>query len=316
MEKMYKRSQYNIILKRIKEPRRFIQILSGPRQTGKTTLVQQLMEKSDKHLIYALADDTGARSGIWIEQQWEKARIQIKTEPKKEIVLAIDEVQKVPDWSSTVKRLWDEDTVNKSKIKLILLGSSQLLLQKGLSESLAGRFEMIRVPHWSYTEMKEAFIFLLDQYIYYGGYPGASGLIGDNARWKRYIKDALIETTVSKDILMMTRVDKPVLLKNLFELGCLYSGQIQSFNKILGQFQDAGNTTTLSHYLDLLDGAGLLTGLQKYSGKETAAKSSSPKFQVLNNALISAQKPVDFQEAKKILNTGAVSWNRVSARIL
>lgn len=296
---MYKRAQYNIIKERIKEPRKFIQILAGPRQTGKTTLVQQIMEESSTRSIYALADDAEARSGIWIEQQWEKARLSVKAEPGKDIVLAIDEVQKVPEWSSTVKRLWDEDTVNKIKIRLILLGSSQLLLQKGLTESLAGRFEIIRIPHWSFAEMNQAFKFSLDQYVYYGGYPGASGLINNNSRWKQYIKDSLIETTVSKDILMMTNVNKPALLKNLFELGCLYSGQILSFNKILGQLRDAGNTTTLSHYLDLLDGAGLLCGLQKYSGREINTKSSSPKFQVLNNALISAYKPFTYQETKE-----------------
>lgn len=294
---MYRRPLLNIIKKRVKEPRRFIQILSGPRQTGKTTLVQQLIEGLDIASVYALADETGAGSGIWIEQQWEKARIQAMVRPGKGIILAIDEVQKIPAWSSTVKRLWDEDAVNKLQIKVILLGSSQLLLQKGLTESLAGRFELIRVPHWSYTEMQEAFDFSVDQYIYYGGYPGAAGLTGDNSRWRRYIRDSLVETTVSKDILMMTRVDKPALLKNLFELGCLYSGQILSFNKILGQLHDAGNTTTLSHYLDLLEGAGLLAGLQKYTESATAAKSSSPKFQALNNALISAVKGADFTEA-------------------
>jgi hypothetical protein len=177
----------------------------------------------------------------------------------------------------------------------VLLGSAPLLIQKGLTESLAGRFELIRIPHWSYSEIREAFGFSPDQFIFFGGYPGAAGLVADEDRWRRYIRDSLIETTISKDILMMTRVDKPALLKNLFEIGCLYSGQIVSLNKMLGQLHDAGNVTTLSHYLDLLSGAGMLAGLQKYSAKKIAEKASSPKLQVLNTALISVQSDAGFE---------------------
>lgn len=304
---MYKRQYFHSVIKRLKEERKFIQILSGPRQTGKTTIIQQVIADIGIPSLYASADDVSADSGVWIEQQWEMARIKLRAGSGKEILLAIDEIQKIADWSDTVKRLWDEDTINNTNIKVVLLGSSPLLIQKGLTESLAGRFEMIRIPHWSYTEMRDAFGFSFEQYIYYGGYPGSAALIDDESRWKQYIRDSLIETSISKDILMMTRIDKPSLLKRLFELGCMYSGQILSFNKILGQLHDAGNTTTLSHYLELLDATGLLAGLQKYSPSKITERSSSPKFQVFNNALISSQMNTEFEGAR--LNTE--EWGRL-----
>jgi predicted AAA+ superfamily ATPase len=304
---MYKRKYFHSVIKRLKEERKFIQILSGPRQTGKTTIIHQVIGDIEIPSFYASADDVSANTGVWIEQQWETARIKLRTSSGKEILLVLDEIQKIADWSDTVKRLWDEDTINSTNIRVVLLGSSPLLIQKGLTESLAGRFEMIRIPHWSYAEMRDAFDLSLEQYIYYGGYPGSVALIDDESRWKQYIRDSLIETSISKDILMMTRIDKPSLLKRLFEIGCIYSGQILSFNKILGQLHDAGNTTTLSHYLELLDATGLLAGLQKYSPSKITERSSSPKFQVLNNALLSSQMNIEFEGAR--LNTE--QWGRL-----
>ena len=214
-------------------------------------------------------------------------------------VLVLDEVQKAVDWSESVKRLWDEDTRNKRPIKVVLLGSAPLLVQHGLTESLAGRFEVLHLPHWSFTEMRAAFDFAVDQYIYFGGYPGAAPLAGEPERWRRYILDALVETTISRDVLLLTRVDKPALLRRLFELGCRYSGQVLSYSKMLGQLHDAGNTTTLAHYLELLGGAGLLTGLSKFASHPVRQKGSSPKLQVLNTALMTAQSGLTFEEAKE-----------------
>ncbi|HRU39980.1 MAG TPA: DUF4143 domain-containing protein, partial [Candidatus Goldiibacteriota bacterium] len=174
-----------------------------------------------------------------------------------------------------------------------------LLINKGLGDSLAGRYETINITHWTYAEMSGAFGFGLDEYIYFGGYPGGAGLISDEARWAGYINGSLIEAAISKDILQMTRIDKPALLKRLFHLGCMYSGQVLSYQKILGQLQDAGNTTTLAHYLDLLSGAGLLCGLQKHAGQKVRQRGSSPKFQALNNALLSAQSGTGFEAAKR-----------------
>jgi hypothetical protein len=147
--------------------------------------------------------------------------------------------------------------------------------------------------------MKDAFGWGPDQYVYFGGYPGAADLIKDRQRWSRYIIDSLIETTISRDILLMTRVDKPALLRRLFHLGCNYSGQVLSYQKMIGQLQDAGNTTTLAHYLELLSGAGMLTGLQKLAAQRVKQRASSPKLQVLNTALLSAQSNLSFEAARK-----------------
>jgi predicted AAA+ superfamily ATPase len=297
---MFKRPLHKILLKRLSSPRRFIQVLAGPRQTGKTTLARQVMSDIYMESHYASADEPMLKDLSWIEQQWEVARTKSRTERrKKKSLLILDEIQKITNWPETVKKLWDDDTFNNLPLHVIILGSSQLLLQKGLTESLAGRFEIIPVTHWSFDEMKEAFKYNSDQFIYFGGYPGAAELINDHRRWSRYIIDSLIETTISRDILLMTRVDKPVLLRRLFELSCSYSGQVLSYQKMLGQLQDAGNTTTLAHYLNLLEGAGLVSGLQKYVGQRVRQKASSPKLQVLNTALMTAPSQRMFKEAKE-----------------
>jgi predicted AAA+ superfamily ATPase len=297
---MFKRPVYGVIAKRLQEKRRFIQVLSGPRQTGKTTLALQLIDDISAPTHYTSADEPALKSTAWIDEQWETARFKIRQGglPNGGL-LVLDEIHKIPGWSETVKRLWDEDTVQGSPLHVILLGSSPILMQSGLTESLAGRFEVIPVSHWSFVEMKKAFGWGIDRYVYFGGYPGAAELTGDQARWSRYIMDALIETTVSRDVLLMKRVDKPALLRRLFELGCIYSGQILSYQKMLGQLHDAGNTTTLAHYLDLLGSAGLLRGLSKYAGETVRQRGSSPKFQVYNNALMTAQSPLTFETAKE-----------------
>ncbi|MBW2154545.1 MAG: ATP-binding protein [Deltaproteobacteria bacterium] len=292
---MFKRPFYKVIFKRISEPRRFMQILSGPRQTGKTTLARQLIDGIKMPGHYASADEPTLKSASWIEQQWEAARAKARTN---KALLVLDEVQKITGWSETVKRLWDEDSSGGLSLYVILLGSSPLLVQSGLTESLAGRFEVIPITHWSFSEMREAFGWDIEQYIFYGGYPGSAELINDPRRWSQYIMDSLIETTVSRDILLMKRVDKPALLRRLFDLGCAYSGQIISYQKMLGQLQDAGNTTTLAHYLNLLQGAGLLMGLPKYAGQIIRRRASSPKLQVLNTALMTAPSQLTLKEAK------------------
>ena len=296
---MYKRLIYNEIKKRIDEPRRFIQVLSGPRQTGKTTLAQQMLKSLDWPGHYTTADEPALKGPDWIEQQWEVVRTRLKTDTKARIgILVLDEIQKLPGWSETVKRLWDEDTFSELPLHVFILGSSPLLVQKGLTESLAGRFEMNHITHWSYAEMQAAFGFGMDEYIYYGGYPGSAALIGDRARWAGYIVDSLIETTISRDILLMTRVHKPALLRRLFELGCSYSGQILSYQKMIGQLQDIGNTTTLAHYLNLLQGAGLLAGLAKYAGEKVRQRASSPKLLVLNTGLMTATAYESLQDTR------------------
>jgi predicted AAA+ superfamily ATPase len=272
------------------EPRRFLQVIMGPRQVGKTTLASQLAAQAKIDYLFVSADSIASGNATWLEQQWEAARIKLAQHETKEFLLVIDEIQKISNWSETVKLLWDTDTRSNLNLKVILLGSSRLLLQQGLTESLAGRFESIYMGHWSFDEMQQAFGWDVNQYVWFGGYPGSATLVDEEDRWKTYVTDSLIETSISKDILMLTRVDKPALMKRLFELGCLYSGQILSYTKVLGQLQDSGNTTTLSHYLELLDTAGLLAGINKYAPDIIRQRSSSPKFQVHNTALISAQR--------------------------
>lgn len=295
----FQRKQFASLAARIGENRRFIQVIAGPRQVGKTTLVHQLLQNTKEASHYAAADDVLPNRFAWIEQQWELARIRLKQTGAASFILVLDEIQKIPNWSETVKRLWDEDSINGRAIKVVLLGSSRLLLQQGLTESLAGRFEMSYIGHWSWMEMNAAFNWNIEQFIWFGAYPGAADLIQDENRWKRYVNDALIETSISKDILMLTRVDKPALLRQLFDLGCSHSGQLLSYNKIVGQLQDAGNTTTLANYLSLLGQAGLLSGLEKYAGSRIAQRSSSPKFQVHNSALLSAQSMETFESIRQ-----------------
>lgn len=294
---MYKRLQANILRDRLLEQKRFIQVVWGPRQTGKTTLVRQALEDAGLPWHYATADEPILKDVSWLVEQWNIGRALAHRAGARGAVLVIDECQKISGWSETVKRLWDEDHLKNISLKVVLLGSSPMLVSKGLTESLAGRFETIPVMHWSYPEMRAAFGWTVDQYIFWGGYPGAASLIDDYHRWSRYIFDSLIETTISRDILLWNRIEKPALLRRLFELGCSYSGQILSYTKMLGQLQDAGNTVTLAHYLDLLNGAGMMCGLQKYAEQRTRRRSSSPKFQVYNNALITAIHGPTFDEA-------------------
>lgn len=315
----YERSQISLLRQRLTESPQFMIVVAGPRQIGKTTMVRQALAAYPS--TYVAADQpvdetlghfgepdslalnrmqTGALpDGEWLVQHWIQARAKAKQQPEGGChVLAIDEIQKIPRWSEIVKGMWDTDRAEKVPLHIILLGSSPWLMQKGLTESLAGRYEPIFMAHWSYVEMQAAFDFSLDEYIYFGGYPGSARLIRDESRWRQYIRSALIHPNIEKDILQMTRVDKPALLKALFELGCgAYSGQIIAFEKLRGQLADAGNTTTLAHYLQLLSQAGLLTGLSKFAIQAFRKRASSPKLNVHNTALISALAGYSFKEA-------------------
>ena len=297
---MYKRPAYHVLLKRLEEPRRFMQVLAGPRQAGKTTLIEQVLGDLQCPSHYASADEPVTKDRTWVEQQWDTARRLVGGPGHAPAaVLVLDEIQKVPGWSEIVKFLWDQDSAKRLPLRVVLLGSAPLLVQRGLSESLAGRFEVIPVTHWSLAEMKEAFGWSLEQYVYHGGYPGSAPLASDPRRWRQYVLHSLVETTISKDILEMRRVDNPALLRRLFELGCQYSGQILSLTKMLGQLQERGNTSTLAHYLDMLRGCGLLEGLQKYAGQKVRQRASSPKLQVHNNALLTALENVGFKDARQ-----------------
>ena len=315
----FQRPQVATLYSRLTEPPRQLIALFGPRQTGKTTIVRQTLRQIDLESRYLAVDEPVSdrfrvptntteatflspherdkeRSRERLVENWEEARL--KAEQFGGFVLVFDEIQKVPQWSETVKGLWDADRARDCPLHVVILGSAPLLIQSELRESLAGRFEPIRVTHWSFTEMAEAFGFDLPTYIYFGGYPGAASLVREPDRWRDYILGALVEPNIERDLLAMTRVDKPALLKRLFNLGTDCSGQILSYNKMLGQLQDAGNTTTLARYLDLLASAGLLAGLQQYRGGPASRRASSPKLNVLNTALMTADSGYSFTEAQ------------------
>lgn len=291
----YQRPQAAELARRLAEPRQHMQVVTGARQVGKTTLVQQVVAQLQRPVRFVSADEPTLRDGAWLRQQWEAARLEAGAAGG---LLVVDEVQKVEHWSETVKHLWDEDTRKRRPLQVVLLGSAPLLIERGLTESLAGRFETLHLPHWSFAEMKAAFGYSLEDYLYFGGYPGAAPLAAEPARWRRYVLDALVETSIARDVLLLTRVDKPALLRRLFELGCRYSGQVLSYTKMLGQLQDAGNTTTLAHYLDLLAAADMLTGVQKFAGQAVRQRASSPKLQVLNTALMTAIEGLSPEEAR------------------
>lgn len=316
---------------RLAEAPRLLQILAGPRQVGKTTLVGQLMDQRPIHSFWSIAADPQAlpavASGLdplaaapqalppspqWLQSQWQLASQRALTwdqterlrltqagiaEQPRPFVLVVDEIQKVPQWSSLVKGLWDANRQAAVPMHVVLLGSAPLLMQQGLTESLAGRYELTRMTQWSFDEMNEAFGLSLDEYIYFGGYPGAAPFIGDEPRWRSYIRDAIIEPSIERDVLAMTRVDKPALLRQLFEIGCQYSGQILSLDKVAGLL-GKGHVQTLADNLTRLSQAGLLSGLHKYAGQVVRQRASAPKFQVHDNALMSALSSHDYAQAR------------------
>ncbi len=305
---MYQRPEYSILMKRLREPRHFMQVILGPRQVGKTTVIRQVLKNLTIPNSFFSADMAAGSRVTWISQQWQTVRQIMKAQGLEEYVIVFDEIQKIPQWSDAVKKEWDDDTFAGRNIKVVLLGSSRVLIEKGLSESMAGRFEQIRMTHWTYPEMRDAFGLTLDQWLYFGGYPGAATLINDEDRFSSYINGAIIDATINKDILLDSPVSKPALLRQTFELGCLYSGEILSMTKLLGQLQDSGNTTTLSGYLQRLSDSGLLCGLQKYGNDASRRRASVPKFQVYNNALNTAIKQLDFNGVRQKTD----AWGRVA----
>jgi len=282
---MYRRKLVEQLKNRMTERRHFIQVVIGPRQTGKTTAVLQTLESFPQTHHFVSADDPVLSSPEWLRNEWERARL-LQKQAGKEFILAIDEIQKIPSWSSMVKHLWDEDSRKKIPLKVIVSGSSPLLVQKGINESMAGRFEVLFCPHWNYTECKAAFKYKLDDFLFFGGYPGGAEIKNDVERWVRYMGTSIVEPVIARDILQMEEVRKPALLRSLFTLGAVYSAQELSYTKILGQLHDAGNTTTLANYMELLDKANILCALPKYTVNKVKARQSSPRFMVYDTSFL------------------------------
>lgn len=295
---MLTRQEYDVLRRRLGEPRKFIQVVLGPRQIGKTTVVRQVLHDINKPQLYFSADDTAVAGSAWLASCWTAARLEAQTHPDAGCVLVIDEIQKVPNWSETVKRQWDDDTWNERNIKVVLLGSSRALILQGLSESLMGRFEEIRMTHWTYAEMRDCFGLTVDEFIYFGGYPGAVEMMQDEARWKVYVRNSMIDATVNRDIFEDVRIGKAALLRKTLELGAAYSGKILSLTKLLREIQDAGNVMTIAGYLERLNQCGLLGTFQKFSVDDARRRASIPKFQVHNNALLTALSAGTFEQVR------------------
>lgn len=285
---MYRRKQVATLASRLVEDDVWtMQVVVGPRQTGKSTLISQALGMAGAESHFVSSDDEANPNASWIEREWQVARDMTHGGTRR-VVLCIDEIQKVPGWARQVKSLYDRDRRLGTPVRAVLSGSSSLLLHKGMEDSLTGRFELIRSPHWSLSECREAFGFSFDDFLYFGGYPGAAPLANDERRWRMYVRDAIVEPTIAKDVLEMAEVRKPALMRALFRLGCAHSGQELSYTKMLGQLQDQGNTVTVAHYLDLLGKAGMLSAIPKFSDKELAKRRSSPRLMVHDTALLTA----------------------------
>ena len=320
----FRREQVGTLIQRLSERPKSVIAIFGPRQTGKTTAVLQALSSIEQESRYVAMEPSygsaempstqaergppGGGSTGWppaaprpdaryLADAWRYCRHQAMRSPRG-FVLVLDEIQRIDGWSEVVKGLWDADRREGCPLHVVLLGSAPLLMQGGLNESLAGRFEPIQSPHWSFAEMSAAFGLSLDEYVYFGGYPGTAARIGDPERWGNYVRSALIGPAVEHDVLSMVRVDKPELLKRLFDLSARYSGQQVSYNKLLGHLQEAGNTTTLTRYLELLARVGMIAGLPKLTNRPTSTKAPTPKLNVLNTALMSAVCGYSFDEAR------------------
>jgi predicted AAA+ superfamily ATPase len=291
----YQRLDVARISERLAKRLPVFQVMVGPRQVGKTTIARQIMAQIALPSIYATADSPVPLGAEWIETQWQLAVIEAGRNSSP-VLLVMDEIQKIRGWSETIKKLWDAGQHAGPDIRLLVLGSSALMLQEGLSESLAGRFFLNRCSHWGYGECRDAFGWDLPHWLFFGGYPGAAAFADNLADWKSYVADSLIETVLARDILQMQRITKPTLLRHLFALAATHPAQILSYNKMLGQLQDAGNTTTLAHYLKLLESAFLISGLEQFSRGTIRQKGSSPKLILWNNALVNALSVRSYEE--------------------
>ena len=306
MKDYIRQPYYNELWQALQGQINLIQAVVGPRQVGKTTLALQLFERWNGPRIYETADQPNIPSFEWINTHWQKIRELYKKQRGKSLLI-LDEVQKIPHWSEVVKKLFDEDRRQNSNIRVLLLGSSSLLMHRGLSESLAGRFELQRHNQWSFPECRDCFSLTLKEYIYFGGYPGALIIRKDELRWASYVRDSLIETVLSKDIILLSPIAKPILLRQSFGMAIDYAAQVISYQKMLGTLQDAGNTTTIASYLQLLSNAFLLTPLQRYSGSRIRQRGSIPKMLIFDNGLISAMRGENF---KTVIKDKAI-WGRL-----
>lgn len=248
-----------------------IQVILGPRQVGKTTTALKMIDEFYKESsLYVSADQIFNPSTAWLREQWLTAQGEKK-------ILFVDEIQKIENWAEAIKGLYDESKKNHKPVRCVLLGSSSLQIQKGLTESLTGRFQLLRAYHWNVEESESAYGLTLAQFLKFGGYPGSYVFIKSND-WVDYVKNSIISTVIEKDILQYHTVKSPALFKQAFEIITSYPAQEISYTKLLGQLQDKGNVEIIKYYLSLYEGAFLVKALEKFSNKSHLRKTSSPKI--------------------------------------
>lgn len=303
---MYQRRHLNILTSRMAEPRRRMQIVMGPRQVGKSTLVGQFTEGISVPFDFFAADGVNRFDSSWIPNKWQQVRMRMDIHSEQEHILIIDEVQKIRGWSEQVKKEWDEDSRSHRNLKVILLGSSRLLLQKGLEESLEGRFETIKMGYWDWQEMHEAFGFSMDEYVYFGGFPGLAPDIQDEDRWRNLMEDSIISPILTRDILEIEEIRNPALLRQVFELACIESAKELSLTKMQGTM-NSGTVPTIKNYLDILNKSMIVQPLQNYSPSRVKEKQSVPKMQVFNNAFRNRFGTFSFDEAR----VDPTEWGRL-----
>lgn len=313
-----RRDLFDDIWKRLRPSPWFVQVITGPRQVGKTTLALQLTERWKGPAIYATADRPDTPERAWIAARWEEARrAGGGTASTTVVLLVLDEIQKIPGWSGTIKALWDEDRRKKTHVRAVILGSSALLVQRGLTESLAGRFELYRHSHWTWKECHDAFRLSLEEYFVFGGYPGGLAIRHDRERWRRYLRDAVIETVIGKDVLLMSPVQKPALLRQAWGIAAAHPAEMISYQNFLGQLADAGNATTVAHHLHLLAAAYLLAPLSRWSGSRLRLKASSPKLIIRDNGVANAMVAPPLQAGRLIQpRRGRLVENAVGATLV
>lgn len=303
---MYQRRHLNILKSRMAEPRRRMQIVMGPRQVGKSTLVGQFTEGISVPFDFFAADGVNRFDSSWIPNKWQQVRMRMDIHSEQEHILIIDEVQKIRGWSEQVKKEWDEDSRSHRNLKVILLGSPRLLLQKGLEESLEGRFETIKMGYWDWQEMHEAFGFSMDEYVYFGGFPGLAPDIQDEDRWRNLMEDSIISPILIRDILEIEEIRNPALLRQVFELACIESAKELSLTKMQGTM-NSGTVPTIKNYLDILNKSMIVQPLQNYSPSRVKEKQSVPKMQVFNNAFRNRFGTFSFDEAR----VDPAEWGRL-----
>ncbi len=269
-----------------------IQLVTGPRQVGKTTLLLDLAAERADRALYAAADAPEATlPGYW-ERFWADAEARAASGP---LAVLLDEVHLLPSWAAALKGQWDRFGRRRIPIHIIATGSSALRVTHGSRESLAGRFERLAFAHWSAGALAATFRMAdadaARQAVLFGTYPGASPLTGDEARWRAYVRDAIIDPAIGRDVLALGQVRRPALLRQVFAVAAGSPAAIVSLQKIQGQLAERGALETVSHYLGLLQEAYLVAALEKFATRATRRRAAPPKLVTLNNALISAVHP-------------------------